>query len=76
VETIAVEKENLAAHVDLCAHRYDALDKRLSAVEEKISTLQKTVEKSHSDTIRVLVGTAGTVLVGFMGLIVTIFTKL
>ena len=32
-----IEKENLEAHVELCAERYDALEEKLDAVEEKVS---------------------------------------
>jgi len=41
-----IEKENLEAHVELCAQRYDALENRLTSVEKKIGTLQETIEKS------------------------------
>ncbi len=70
-----IEKENLEAHVELCAQRYDALDRRLSAIEDKVGKLQSTIEKSHGDTMKVMIGTAGTVLVGIIGLIVTILNK-
>lgn len=76
MDTIPFERENLAVHVDLCAQRYEALDTRLTNVEKKLSTLQDTLEKSHKDTVKVLIGTAGTVIVGISGLIATILTKL
>jgi hypothetical protein len=31
--TIDIEKTNLEAHVDLCAQRYESLDKRLTNIE-------------------------------------------
>mgnify|MGYP000919834025 FL=1 len=40
-KTMALEKENLEAHVDLCAERYQRL-------EEKYQQLQETVEKSNA----------------------------
>ena len=71
-----IEKENLEAHVELCAQRYDALEKRLDSVENKIGTLQNTIEKSHLSTIKVLIGTAGTVIVGVLSAVAVIVTKM
>lgn len=71
-----IEKENLEAHVELCAQRYNALEQRLSSVETKLSDLHDTVEKSHLSTVKVLIGTAGTVIVGILSLIGIILTKM
>jgi len=71
-----IEKENLEAHVELCAQRYGQLDRRLTSIEGKVSTLQKTIEDSHLSTIKVLIGTAGTVIVGVLSLIGIILTKM
>jgi len=70
-----IEKENLEAHVELCAQRYSALENRLASVEDKLSTLHETVQASHLSTVKVLIGTAGTVLVGLLSLIGVILTK-
>jgi hypothetical protein len=74
--TIEIEKTNLEAHVELCAQRYDALESRLSSIEKKVSTLQETVEKSNKATLQVLIGTGGSVLVGLIGAVALILTKL
>ena len=71
-----IEKENLEAHVELCAQRYDALEKRLGTIETKVGALQVTIEKSHLNTIKVLIGTAGTVIVGVLSLLGVMMTKL
>jgi len=71
-----IEKENLEAHVELCAQRYDALEKRMSSVEGKLGTLQDTVEKSSLNTIKILIGTAGTIIVAMMSLVGLILTKM
>jgi len=71
-----IEKENLEAHVELCAERYKQLDTRLHSIEKKVSTLQDTIEKSHHNTARILIGTAGTVIVGVLSLIGVILTKM
>ena len=75
-KTTSIEKENLEAHVELCAQRYDALEQRLTSVEGKISVLQDTVEKSSLNTIKILVGTAGTIIVAVLSLVGVIVTKL
>ncbi len=71
-----IEKENLEAHVELCAQRYDALEKRLTTIEHKVSILQETIEKSSLNTIKVLIGTAGTVIVGILSTLAVIVTKM
>jgi hypothetical protein len=71
-----IEKENLEAHVELCAQRYDALEQRMNSVEGKLSTLQDTVEKSSLNTIKILIGTAGTIIVAMMSLVGVILTKM
>jgi hypothetical protein len=71
-----IEKENLEAHVELCAQRYDALENRLESVEKKISTLQDTIEKSSLNTIKILIGTAGTIIVAVLSLVGVIITKM
>lgn len=67
--TTDIEKENLEAHVELCAERYKQLETRLGNIEVKVSALQETIEKSHLNTIKVLIGTAGTVIVGVLSLL-------
>jgi hypothetical protein len=59
--TTDIEKENLEAHVELCAERYKQLDNRLCAIETKVGNLQKTLEESHMNTVRVLIGTQSVV---------------
>lgn len=70
-----IEKTNLEAHVELCAQRYDALERRLTGVEEKIISLQKTVSESSLNTTKVLIGSAVSIVVAILGLIGVIVTK-
>jgi hypothetical protein len=72
----SIEKTNLEAHVELCAQRYTALEQRIAGVETKLATLQSTIEESHLNTIKVLIGTAGTVIVGMLGTVGVILTKM
>lgn len=71
-----IEKENLEAHVELCAQRYDALEKRLTSVESMLSTLKSTVEAGQLNTIKVLIGTAGTIIVAVISLFGVVISKL
>ena len=70
-----LERTSLEAHVDLCAMRYDSLDKRLTNIESKVGMLQDTIEKSHLSMVKVLVGTAGTVIAGVLSTMFVILTK-
>lgn len=71
-----IEKENLEAHVELCAQRYHALENRLTSIEGKVASLQETIEKSSLNTIKVLIGTAGTIIVACISLLGVILSKL
>jgi hypothetical protein len=71
-----IEKENLEAHVELCAQRYEVLEKRLTSIESKVSALSEIVEKGQMSMIKVLIGTAGTVVAGVLSTLVIILTKM
>lgn len=72
---IDIEKTNLEAHVDLCAQRYDNLDKRLTSIESKFDKLQELIEKSHNSMAKVIIGTAGTVVTGVLGVLIVMLQK-
>ena len=76
MSTTNIEKTNLEAHVELCAQRYDQIEVRLDTIESKVSKLQETIEKSHNSMVKVLIGTAGTVLTGVFSVIIVVMTKL
>jgi predicted nucleic acid-binding Zn-ribbon protein len=42
-----IEKKSLEAHVELCAERYNALETRISHVDNKIVSLEKIVREVH-----------------------------
>jgi hypothetical protein len=75
LDTIEIEKENLTAHVDLCAQRYQSLDDRLTKIEGKFTELQELIKSGHESMTKILIGTAGTVLTGILGLVVVILQK-
>jgi hypothetical protein len=74
-EIIDIEKTNLSAHVDLCAQRYKNLDDRLTSIEGKFGDLKTLIENGHTSMIKVLIGTAGTVITGVLGLVVVVLQK-
>lgn len=69
------ESENLEMHVALCALRYNNLETRLETIEKKVEALQEVIEKSHLSMVRVLIGTAGTVVAGVLSTLVVILSK-
>ena len=71
-----IEKENLEAHVELCAIRYKELESRLENIETKVSSLTDAIKDSHLSTIKVLIGTAGTVVASVLGLVIVMIQKL
>jgi hypothetical protein len=73
--TTEIEKQNLEAHVELCAQRYESLENRLTSIETKVGGLQKLIEDSHSNMTKVLIGTAGTVVTAVASILVVILQK-
>lgn len=75
-QTTKLEKESLEAHVDLCAMRYLQLDTRLTNLENKVDGIHSDILEGQKSMTKVLIGTAGTVLAGVLGIIVTILMKM
>jgi tetrahydromethanopterin S-methyltransferase subunit G len=73
---IELERSNLEAHVDLCAQRYENIEKRLDAIEEKVGGLEGIIKDSHSSMVKVIIGTAGTVVAGVLSVLVVILSKM
>ncbi len=72
-----LERENLEAHVDLCAERYRVLEEKLDRIEEKFERVEKALsemaEKQVTDSKsnnKVLIGAAATVIAGLLSTIV------
>jgi hypothetical protein len=70
-----IESESLETHVALCALRYSTLENRLDTIEQKVEGLQSIIEKSHMSMVKVLIGTAGTVVAGVLSTLVIILSK-
>jgi hypothetical protein len=72
----SLEKESLEAHVDLCALRYEQLDRRMTAIEAKVEHIHEDIVHGQKSMTKVLIGTAGTVIAAVASVIVTILLKM
>jgi tetrahydromethanopterin S-methyltransferase subunit G len=72
---IDIERTNLEVHVDLCAQRYESLDKRLSGIEEKVEEIQESIKNGHNSMVKVIIGTAGTVVAGVLSVLIVLLTN-
>lgn len=70
-----IERENLDAHVSICALRYANLDMRLTTLEEKVDKLADAITESKQDMSKVIIGATATVVASLIGVIVTILMK-
>jgi hypothetical protein len=70
-----IEKNNLESHVELCALRYGELERRLTGIEEKVGKLATAIEESRGSMMKVLIGTAGTVVTGVLTTLIVILSK-
>jgi hypothetical protein len=76
MSTTQLERESLEAHVDLCAIRYEALDGRLTKVEEKIDGIADQMAAGQAGLTKVIIGAAGTITAGLLSTIVVILMQL
>jgi len=76
VSTTSLEKENLEAHVDLCAQRYEVLEGRLTKVEEKVDGIHTLISNGQQSMTKVIIGAAGTVVAGLLSTIIVILMNL
>jgi len=70
-----LEKTNLEAHVDLCAIRYEALEGRLSKVEQKMDDIHRDITEGQKSMTKVLIGTAGTVVASLISIVIVILMQ-
>lgn len=73
--TTQLERESLEAHVDLCAIRYEQLDNRLTNLEDKVDDVHDDILNGQKSLIKVIIGTAGTVITGIISIALAILTK-
>ena len=70
--TTELEKQNLEAHVDLCAIRYEQLEGRLGKVETKIDNIHNDMLQGQKSITKVLIGTAGTIVASVLSIVIVI----
>ena len=73
--TTELEKTSLEAHVDLCALRYQQLDARLTSLEKKVEAIHDDVIDGQKSLTKVIIGTAGTVVSGVLGVLFLLLSK-
>ena len=52
---IDAERTDLSTHVDLCASRYQEVEKRLDSLETKVDELGKKITEVKSDLTKILI---------------------
>jgi len=52
IATTQIERENLEAHVDLCAERYRVLESKVNNIETRLDSIEKSVMHMREDNIR------------------------
>jgi prefoldin subunit 5 len=74
-----IEKENLEAHVELCAERYknlhdrlDSLDTRMSKIESLIADIKQSVTAAPNESNKAIIAIGTTVLGAMIGAVVTL----
>jgi hypothetical protein len=76
MSTTELERNSLEAHVDLCAIRYDNLDKRLTNVETKLDGIAEDMKAGQNSLAKVIIGAAGTIVAGLMSTVVVILMQM
>jgi len=72
MSTTALERENLEAHVDLCAERYKQLEYRLDVIEVKVEQISKDILVGQKSMSKVIIGSTGTIVAALLSTIATV----
>lgn len=75
IETTNLERENLEAHVDLCAQRYQILESRLTTIETKVESIHQDIMRGNKSMSSVIITSTATVVASLLGLIATLALK-
>lgn len=75
-EPSAIERENLEAHVELCAERYKRMDERMGNIEEILKEIAGTIKADNKALVKALVAAAATIIAGLLSTLVVIITKI
>ena len=83
MQQLRLERENLEAHVDLCAERYRVLEENLKRLESKVDTLAHNVGKmadkqnlEKNSNNKVVLGAAATIIMGLLSTVVLLLLNL
>jgi predicted nucleic acid-binding Zn-ribbon protein len=79
----AIEKENLEAHVELCAERYknlneklETLDDRMTKIESLIVDIKKSVESAPNESNKTIIAIGTTIVGAMIGAVITLVVHL
>jgi hypothetical protein len=75
IKTTQLERENLEAHVDLCAERYQQLDYRLGIIEVKVEEIHEDIKNGNNSMSKVIISAAATIVASLLGVVVTLILK-
>ena len=70
------ERNNLEAHVDLCAERYNRLEQRLQALENAMQEMKEMVIAESQKSTKIVIGEAATVIGGLLSTLVAVILVL
>lgn len=78
-----LERENLNAHVDLCAMRYRVLEEKIDKLEKKVDALVDSIKEMSAQqtadkvsTNKLIFGAAATVVAGLLSTMVLLLLNL
>ena len=71
-----LENTNLEVHVMLCEQRYASLEDRLTKVEAKLDEMTKIINNLRLDFFKIMVGTAGSIIVAIVGGVSVVLSRL
>jgi hypothetical protein len=71
-----LERQNLEAHVDLCAQRYEVLEGRLTKIEKKVESIHDDIVSGQQSMTKVIIGAAGTITAGLLSTLVVLLMNM
>lgn len=78
-----LERENLEAHVDLCAERYRVLEEKFNRLESKVDDIATSVKEmadkqsqEKSANTKLVMGAAATIIMGLLSTVVLLLLNL
>lgn len=82
-KTTAIEKENLEAHVELCAERYknlddklQSLDTRMDKIEQLITEIKTAIAAAPNESNKTIIAVGATMVGAMIGGIITLIVHI